>query len=241
MKNARRRSKSDPAKSACGKRRLQQALFVVRLAILFLALCSVHPSFAGEILFQDDFKHGLAGGWKWIREDKSAWRTTTRGLEIHVQPGNMWGPENSGRNVLVRDLPKSDGPLEISMTVENTFTSQYEQVDLVAYFDDSHQVKIGEELVDGKLSIVMGREEKDRTRTLAIIPLDKTRVELKLRIHGDQVTGFFRPDGATDWRKAGECDLPGRGAPRIAIECYQGPADKEHWANIQSFRIVSGE
>lgn len=213
---------------------------MLRFAILFLMAAGATRLFPAEVLFQDDFKNGLAEGWKWIREDKSAWRTTGEGLEIHIQPGNMWGPENSGRNVLVRELPKTDTPLEISMTVENTPTSQYEQVDLVAYFDDSHQVKIGEELVDGKLSIVMGREEKDRTRTLAIIPLEKTRVELKLQIHDGQIAGFFRPDGATEWRKAGECDLPGRGTPKIAIECYQGPADKVHWAKIRNFRIVAG-
>lgn len=206
------------------------------LLLLFIGFAQAHSA---EPLFSDDFKNGLKDGWKWIREDKSAWRTTGDGLEIRIQPGNMWGPENSGKNVLVRELPKTDSPLEISVTVEHKPTEQYEQVDLVAYYDDSHQVKIGEELVDGKLSIVMGREEKDRARTIAIIPLDKTRVELKLRIEGRQVSGYFRPDGASDWRKAGQCDLPAAGAPKIAIECYQGTNEKEHWAKIQNFRITS--
>jgi len=66
------------------------------------------------------------------------------------------------------------------MTVEHKPTHQYEQADLVCYFDDSHMAKIGEELVDGKLSIVMGREENDKTRTIKIIPLEQTRVELRL-------------------------------------------------------------
>jgi regulation of enolase protein 1 (concanavalin A-like superfamily) len=206
--------------------------------LVALAVLSVYSAIAAdETLFRDDFKDGLAPGWTWIREDKSAWRTTGHGLEIRIQPGNQWGGENSAKNVLVRDLPKTGSPIEITVTVENRPTEQYEQVDLVAYYDDSHQVKIGEELVDGKLSIVMGREEKDRTRTLAIIPLAKTRVELKLRLDGPNITGFFRPDGATDWTKAGECDLPGEGLPRITLQCYQGPKDKEHWAKIQNFQI----
>lgn len=213
------------------------------LRAILLAVLSIQASRiqAAEPIFADDFKDGPAQGWTWIREDKSAWRTTPDGLEIRIQAGNMWGPENSGKNVLVRKMPESSQPLEISMTVENKPTEQYEQVDLVAYFDDSHMVKIGEELVDGKLSIVMGREEKDRTRTLAIIPLQKTRVELKLRVSGNKVSGFFRPDGSTEWNKAGECELPGTGMPKIAIQCYQGSNEKEHWAKIQSFRVAQTE
>ena len=207
---------------------------------LFYVLC-VLGFFAevrsAELLFSDDFKGAMKPGWTWIREDKSAWRTTPEGLEIRIQRGNMWGPENSGKNVLVRNLPEIERPLEITVQVEHKPTEQYEQVDLVAYYDDGHMVKIGEELVDGKLSIVMGREEKDRARTIAIIPLKENRVELKLRIAGDQVTGFFKPHSATEWKKAGECDLPGEARPKIALQCYQGSDEKEHWAKIQRFRI----
>lgn len=155
---------------------------------------------------------------------------------IKIEPGNMWGPENSGRNVLVRDLPDKEA-LHVSMLAENRPTGQYEQVDLVAYFDDSHMVKIGEELVDGQLSVVMGREEKDRTHTLAIIPLATPKVELRLELRGRRITGSFRPNGSGEWRTAGQCDLPGPGRPRIAIQCYQGLKDQEHWARISSFKI----
>src|SRR5687767_11586970 len=104
-------------------------------------------------------------GWTWRRENPAGWRIRDSALEIRVEPGNMWGPQNDARNVLVRKL---DGvslhhEVTISVTVSNRPTEQYEQVDLVWYYDDSHMVKIGQEQVDGKLSIVMGREEKDRT------------------------------------------------------------------------------
>ena len=209
-----------------------------RFIAFFTAVTAVLQLHSAERFFFDDFKGGLKPGWTWIREDKSAWRATDHSLEIRIQRGNMWGPENSGKNVLLRDLPKTAEPLEISVTVEHNPTEQYEQADLVAYYDDSHMVKIGEELVDGKLSIVMGREEKDKTRTLAIFPLEKTRVELKLRIDGQQVSGFYKPAGASDWKKAGECDLPGQGKPRIALQCYQGSDQKGHWAKIQNFLIA---
>ena len=194
-------------------------------------------SIQAEVLFEDKFESKLGPGWSWVRENPQGWRAGDGILEIRIEPGNMWGPENSGRNVLVRELPKTPGALEISMTVENRPTEQYEQVDLVSYFDDSHMVKIGQERVDGKLTIVMGREEGDRTRTIAIIPLETARVELKQVLEGGKVTGKFRPEGEEEWRVAGSGDLPGEGRPRIAIQCYQGPKDQERWAKISNFRI----
>lgn len=194
---------------------------------------------SAETLFHEPFDRRLQPGWSWVRENPQGWRLADRALEIRVEPGNMWGGENSGKNVLVRELPKTDRPLEISATFENRPAEQYEQVDLVAYYSDSNQVKIGQELVDGQLSIVMGREEKDRARTIAIIPLKTAKVEVKWILEGRNLTGMFRPDGARDWIAAGSCDLPGEGLPRIAIQCYQGPRDQERWARISDFRIVT--
>src|SRR5262245_23817121 len=120
------------------------------LGAIALVLFSRLDSEAEE-LFHDDFKGRLAKGWSWIREGRSGWRVTERGLEVRIQPGNMWGPANNATNVLVRPLPTiTTNTLEISVTIENRPTEQYEQVDLVWYYDDSHMVKLGQELVDGK-------------------------------------------------------------------------------------------
>lgn len=210
----------------------------MRTALLLLSL-SLASTAAGELLFQDDFDGKLAPGWRWIREDKDAWRINDGRLEIQIQPGNMWGPENSGRNVLVRDVPDpAKQPLRITVTVENRPTEQYEQVDLVWYYTGSDMIKVGQELVDGQPSIVMGREENDRARTIAIIPIQAAKVQLRLDVREDHLEGFFRPNAEGEWRKTGECDLPAKGAPKIAIQCYQGPAEAEHWAKIDSFQIV---
>src|SRR5436190_1899197 len=189
-----------------------------------VALFTMCARGANEVLFRDEFKGGIDKGWSWVREDSKAWRATEHGLAILLQPGNMWGPANNARNVLVRPAPDADkGGVEVSVTVSNRPSGQYEQVDLVWYYDDGNMVKLGEELVDGKLSIVMGREENDKTRTIAIIPLAAYSVELRLAIEGKQIQGYFRPAGEENWRKAGECDLPVHGEPRISLQCYQGP------------------
>lgn len=188
--------------------------------------------------FSDAFQQEMKQGWSWIREHRGAWRMTPDALEIKVEPGNMWGGANNAKNILVRDVPVSpDNKWTISATFFNQPTEQYEQVDLVWYYNDSYQVKIGQELVDGQLSIVMGREEKDRTKTIAIIPLDTFEVSVKFDVDGDHIQGLFKKKGSKDWIVAGETHLPVHGPPRIAIQCYQGPSDQERWARIWNFRL----
>ncbi len=211
--------------------------FLFRIS-LSLAVFAVAACRADEVLFQDDFKNKLDGGWSWLREDPKGWRVTKCGLKVRVQPGNMWGPANNAKNVLVRTAPDpAKGALEISVTVTNQPTEQYEQVDLVWYYNDGYMVKLGQELVDGKLSIVMGREENDKTRTIGIIPLKSFSVQLRLSVTSNRIHGQFRTPDAESWQGAGECDLPVRGTPKVSIQCYQGPANVEHWAGITEFHI----
>jgi regulation of enolase protein 1 (concanavalin A-like superfamily) len=195
---------------------------------------------ADEVLFQDDFKNKLSEGWSWVREHHEAWRASERGLEVRLEPGNMWGNANDAKNVLVRPAPDAaTNEIEITVTVENHPTSQYEQVDLVWYYDDGHMVKLGLELVDGKLSIVMGREENDRTRTVKIVPLEAFRVQLRLTVKGNSIRGQFHPAGPDNWIAVGECDLPAPAdaKPKISLQFYQGPPDAEHWARVSEFRV----
>jgi len=207
-------------------------------ALLLMTVVCWFPSTAEE-LFQDNFKGRLADGWSWIREDKSGWRVTEHGLEVRIQPGNMWGPANNARNVLVRPLPNAtNATIEISVTVENRPTEQYEQANLVWYYDDSHMVKLGQELVDGKLSIVMGREEKDKTSTMAIIPIQSAVVHLRFIAKGNSIRGEYRLADEKDWRAAGQCDLPVNGLPKASLQAYQGPKTQERWARFTEFRIA---
>jgi regulation of enolase protein 1 (concanavalin A-like superfamily) len=211
------------------------------VCVLCLGFVTLSAAPAEKILLADDFQGKLAEGWSWLREDPSAWRVTERGLEVRVQPGNMWGPANNARNVLVRPVPDpTKDEVEVGLTVENRPTEQYEQVDLVWYYSDSFMVKLGQEMVDGKLSIVMGREEGDRTRTIAIVPLATAVVRLRLAVSGNRIQGQFRPGNQGEWQTAGTCDLPvpPQGKAHVSVQCYQGPANTERWAKLTEFRLV---
>ena len=88
--------------------------------LLLNAMVFARMLWAEEVLFQDDFKGQLGSGWSWMREHREAWRVTERGLEVRIEPGNMWGPQNSARNLLVRPGPDSTtSEIEISVNVEN--------------------------------------------------------------------------------------------------------------------------
>jgi regulation of enolase protein 1 (concanavalin A-like superfamily) len=207
---------------------------------LGMAVLTLVTDVVAQTVFEDSFQGKLTPGWSWVREHREAWRLTAHGLEVRLEPGNMWGPANDARNLLIRAAPDpAKGQVEVAVTVEHYPTNQYEQVDLAWYFNDSNMVKLGEELVDGKLSIVMGREEQDKTRTVAIIPLESNRVRLHLLVQGNRIRGQFQPAGATDWREVGACDLPAAGGaePKVSLQFYQGTAEAEHWAKVSSFQV----
>ncbi len=207
---------------------------------LFVMACAIAATCAAEVLFQDKFAGKLGEGWSWVREHPGAWRFGARGLEVRVEPGNMWGPQNNARNVLVRPAPDAtDGEVAVSAEIENQPTNQYEQVDLVWYYDDSDMVKLGLELVDGKLSVVMGREEKDQCRTIAIIPVQSTRIHVRLFAGENRIRGQFRLPDEKDWHNVGACTLPAPNgsAARLSLQFYQGPAQAEHWARVAEFQV----
>jgi regulation of enolase protein 1 (concanavalin A-like superfamily) len=205
---------------------------------LALGLHAAALCVAADDAFVDRFEGKLDPGWSWIREHREAWRIRDNALEVRVEPGNMWGGANNAKNVLIRPAPGGSGTIEASVQVENRPTEQYEQVNLVWFYDDSHMVKLGQELVDGQLSIVMGREEKDRTRTIAIIPLEAHSVRLRFSVTADEIRGEFKLPGG-EWRTAGTCDLPDPPASKakVSLQFYQGPANAEHWAKVTDFRL----
>lgn len=206
------------------------------LSLLLVSFCA-----ADEVSFKDDFAGNLGEGWSWVREEKSAWRIADKALEIRVLPGNLWGRANNVKNVLVRPAPDTtQGEVEVSVSIANRPTHQYEQANLAWYYDDSHMVKLGLELVNGEVCIVMGREEADKTRTLAKIPIAATVVRVRLLVAGNRIRGQYRIAGTEPWIDAGAGDLPAppNARAKISLHCYQGPPDAEHWPRFSEFRVM---
>jgi len=210
------------------------------IAIALLAAVAGLGTGQEKPLMHAPFPGKLETPWRWIRENPKTWRISEEALEIMVEPGNLWGGANDARNVLVHPLPvAAGGKVTASVTVANKPTHQYEQVNLVWYYDDSNMVKIGLELVDGRRCLVMGREENDKTQTLALIPVDSDVLEVRLVVEQEEIRGYYRVSREAAWKEAGTGILPGKGEAHLSIQAYQGPPDAEHWARISELRIVS--
>jgi hypothetical protein len=183
------------------------------------------PSGQQTVLFEERFDGKLDEGWLWLRENPSAWRLREGALEIRVEPGVA----NTVRNALVRKAPdRSGGKFAIDVTITNTTTptQQYEQAGITWYNDGKPVFKIVKELVDGKLMIIPGRK-----------PMTSGTVQLRLIVTGDGFVAQFRPNAEGEFQTAETGSLPAPANDQVSIQCYNGPADAEHWIRFDDFRI----
>lgn len=190
----------------------------------------------------EDFRNPPQKPWRWIRENRDGWRITDDGLQVLIEPGNMWGGDNDARNVLVRPIPAEwrDG-VEVSVQFEHHPKKRWEQADLVWYYSGCTMVKLGLEVENDQLNIVMGREENDQARTVAVIPYKENTVQLRLVVNERRIAGFYRAPGDKKWTAAGDCELPTAPdgeEPHASLQFYQGDAGSDRWATVSKFRIV---
>jgi hypothetical protein len=63
-------------------------------------------------------------------------------------------------------------------------------------------------------------------------------VQLRLIVNGSDFVAQFRPDGKGKFETAAAGTLPPPGNDQVSIQCYNGPADAEHWIRFDDFRIL---
>ena len=177
------------------------------------------------VLFEDRFEGKLDDGWSWLRENSSAWRLREGALEIRVEPGVA----PTVKNALVRRAPdRNGGKFAIDVTVTNATkpTQRYEQAGITWYNDGKPVFKLVKELVDGKLMIIPGRK-----------PMTSKTVQLRLIVTSDNFVAQFRPNAEGEFQTAATGKLPAPRNDQVSIQCYNGPADAEHWIRFDNFRI----
>jgi len=199
-------------------------LLLCLMSLVFSAtpLMAVEPA----VVFEDGFDGKLADGWSWIREAPGAWRFKDGALEIRVQPGVA----GTVKNALVREAPdRSQGSYAVEVTVTNTVmpTQQYEQAGITWYHDGKPVFKLVKELINGDLYIIPGRK-----------PMDAETVRLRLVVTADGWTAQYRPNNEGEFRTAAKGKLPSPGEDQVSIQCYNGPAEGEHWMRFDDFRIL---
>ncbi len=190
-----------------------------------IVLTPIIKSQSGQqaILFEERFNGNMDAGWSWLRENSSTWRLREGALEIRVEPGVA----PTVKNALVRPAPdRSRGKFAIDVTVTNTTepTQQYEQAGITWYNDSKPAFKLVKELVDGELMIIPGRK-----------PMASKTVQLRLIVSGENFIAQFRPNADGEFQTAETGKLPAPRNDQVSIQCYNGPADAEHWIRFDDF------
>ena len=197
-------------------------LFTVVLACLAGRLAADEA----RVVFEDRFDAKPAEGWTWLREDAEAWRLREGALEIRNLPGDA----HSVQNALFRPAYDRNGgtyAYEVTITSLVEPTEQYEQAGITWYQDGKPVFKFVKERIDGKLYVFPGR-----------MPMDKQTVTLRLIVGKERWIARFRPEGQESFQKAAEGAMPSGAKDQVSIQCYHGPADKEHWIRFDDFRIL---
>lgn len=197
-------------------------------AIATLLSTATEQSSAG-VIFEDRFGRQLADGWRWLRENPPNWRIREQALEIRVEPGVA----DTVKNALLRAAPdRSQGRYAIEVTVTNTAapSNQYEQAGITWYCAGKPVFKLVKEFIDGALYIIPGK-----------VRMDSRTVQLRLEVTADSFTAQFRPNAEGEFKTAASGPLPPPAEDEVSIQCYNGPADAEHWMRFADFRIVELE
>ena len=179
-----------------------------------------------RVVFEDPLHWKLGQGWTWLRENPPAWRHSEQGLEIRVEPGLA----DTVKNALVRKAPdRSAGKHAVEVTIESTVapTQQYEQAGLTWYQGNKPVFKLVHEFIDGKTYVIPGKK-----------PTQTWRLQLRLIVSKDQYVAQYRADGKGEFQTAASGKLAPGMDEKISIQCYQGPADAEHWIRFSEFRII---
>jgi beta-xylosidase len=195
------------------------------LMVLLMATLSTGAA-EPEVVFEDALKGKLGSGWEWLRENPKAWRHSEKGLEIRVEPGLA----ETVKNALVRKAPdRSQGKYAIEVTVEFTAAPehQYEQAGITWYQGDKPGRKLVHEFIDGKTYVIPGRK-----------PTETRLMQLRLVVTKDEYVAQYRPDAKGEWQTAESGKLPPGKDEKVSIQCYNGPADKEHWMRFSDFKVL---
>ena len=199
---------------------------LLTVAVALFALAAGLQAAEPAVVFEDKFEGKLADGWSWLREDAKTWRIKDGGLEIRVEPGVA----KNVKNALVRKAPdRKTGKYAFEVTITNHAepSNQYEQAGITWYHKGKPAFKLVKELVDGKLLIIPGGK-----------PMDSKTVQLRLVVDGRDYEAQYRPDGKGEFLTAKKGRLPAPGDDQVSIQCYNGPADAEHWIGFDDFRIL---
>lgn len=210
------------------------------------------------------FKASLAGplleeGWRWVREDDTAWSFKDGALDLVTKPGSLWDRASAepAPPLLLRPLDGANA-CEVTVTMPPTPGSFGEQAGLFWYRDDDNYAKfVVEWMRDGTASVVLALKQRGEAAVCSTAALDAeeahepVRLRLELSANGSQLSGVMVM--SYYMRLVGSCavgsDLQPAAAqdstPSIGISAHGGTAEgaaagrAAHLANFVAISVRS--
>ena len=192
---------------------------------------------AEKILFEEKFTGKLEDGWSWVREDPQNWRLEDGDLVLRTPSGYLHAKYNNSRNVLLRELPKSEQPLAVEVYVESDPKVQFEHAGVVWYVDDDNYVSLFREMLGGHAELQMVTE-KAGSPSFHVVKHDAQGVRMRLLIADGSIATQYKPALDADWKTVGQSKMPAEGAVRVGLMCGGAPQDAERYVRFSDFRIV---
>ena len=198
---------------------------ILALPLLALTFLSAPSSVdAGQTELQQD--------WQWDRGVPEDRRWHDGVLQVKTQPGRIWGGDGN-RNLLVAKQPIGRGGEAVADIELLDATGKFEQCGLLVYVHDDLFVKLVVEHIDGEHYVVMAWEKSGRGQVIAKTKISEPRAQLRLRVSGDQVQGFWRLAEDEAWRAAASCEFSSQQPRKFALFSQDGEPDQRRWAVIR--------
>jgi regulation of enolase protein 1 (concanavalin A-like superfamily) len=196
-----------------------------------------------KVLFEDRFLDKLADGWSWVREDAKAWKLDKGTLTFRTSTGALWMKDNNCQNILLRTPPEvKEGGYALEALVENDPTNAYEHAGLTLYYDDDNYANLLKEKVGDKVIVQLVTETEGKPKVgFAEKAYAGKAVWFRLVVVGGKVRGLYRASDKEPWQTLGQCDLPGKGAPRVGLITGYAPKNAEHWSHFSGLRLLQVE
>jgi hypothetical protein len=201
---------------------LRQPSIFVFILVLTVPLAAQEK----ETIFEDKFEGRLKEGWVWKRENPKGYRFVRSKLEVLMEPF----ADQEARNVLSRLSPNRKSgtyQIELQFDAEMPFENQFQQVGIFWMQDEKVVFKFVREMIDGNVYIFPGK-----------IPIEGESTFLRLTVSGDNVVAEFKTKEDGEYKPAFEGKLPTYAeGESVGIQCWHGPAKKEHWVKLRRFLI----
>ena len=191
-----------------------------------------------KVLFEEKLAADkLDKGWSWVREDPKAWRIEKGTLIFRTLPGALHAKSNSSRNILLRELPKSNKPIAIEVHLDSDPKVMYEHAGLVWYVDDDNYVDVLQEVLGGDM-VLLSVVERDGKPEAKFFKHEAKGIWLRLVVTGNKITAQYRATEKDKWKDVGQNDMPSKAVARVGMMTGGAPNDGTRHVRFRSFRIV---